>query len=443
MKAKQGIQLFAAFCILLFGSWAGYDYYQSKNKKQEESSFLDLDLKSLKSFQIFSKGNRLSVLKKNEDWFLTEPLEDLASFSEISRWLTAVSGQKLQKIKTEGIQWEDYGLTDQAAQVELEKSSGEKISFSVSQKSSFDGRRFVKKDNQLFITESNISVEVNDKSFEDFRSKKIMPSLQHASKIEVKGTESFTLNWKDYKWSLENKKPGRLPLDQERLNQFWTALTSLKADKILGSVNKKYNLHRAQRVFNVFYNEKKYQLKISSFQDEKAFASVTGRNFIFEISEDIFLSKKDLYDHSFPFNYKKELAAQIEIQSKEETLKLEKSGEKWMKEAPSKKKIFSKNKLELDSDKVEEFLNQIKQLKALDYKKAQEASPPLRSIQIKGLKEEEIFSLKELSVSKDRSWIKSSLWKDWIAVSTEEINPLFQKNFDRDVKKSESSKEES
>ena len=335
MKAKQGIQFFIAFCILLLGSWAGYDYYRSQNQKEKEEKqsvlFPDLELKELKAFKVFSKESKVKsffITKKGEEWFVIEPVKDLASFAEVSRWLDTISKQKVQKINTEtSINWEDYGLGSLSAKVELQKDSGEKLTFLVSHKNSFDGRSFLKKDNQLFITD-NISFEVNDKNFEDFRSKKILPLNPHVTQVEIQGgKESLTLIREQAQWSLKNKSSDVPDLDQEVLEEFWTNLSQLKAKAIIAPIkeSKKYGLHKAQRIFNVFYGEELYKLRVSPFKGEKAFVSVRGRDFIFEISksqaEEIFISKKELYKKPEKKESEETAPENKEIENKETTKK--------------------------------------------------------------------------------------------------------------------------
>ena len=61
--------------------------------------------------------------------------------------------------------------------------------------------------------------------------------------------------------------------------------------------------------FNYPEKDKSYKLKLSSVKENKAFVSVSHRDFIFEISkkdaEKLILSKNEIRDHAFPFNYKK------------------------------------------------------------------------------------------------------------------------------------------
>ena len=428
MKPRVFIRSFISLFVLAFGAWAFYEYYQSQNKKEREAEqalLLPLiELKQLKAFQINQGDKSLSALKKEKEWFLEEPIKDLMDWAELSRWFSALKQQKVQSVSVEDINWKDYYL-DSAPFVQLDLEGGEKITFSVSKKSSFDGRYFIKKTGRLFLGESSFFSEVNQKNLEDFRSKKILPDLNHANRIQFKGQSQFQLNWQDYKWSLEGADPKSLPLDTSRLDGFWTDMSALKALSIKGPANskniKKYKLNSPQLILNLTYGDKEYLLKLSPIKEEKAFVSISHRDYIFEISKEqadkLLLPKKEIYDHNFPFNYKTALTAQAERQEGQNSFKIKKEGENWTSEEGKA----------VDSDKLEDWLNQIKKLRGEKYKKAIDKKA-IRFIAIKDKEGRLIFELKELSQSQDSSWVQTNLWKERIAVLKEEIDNIFSQD---------------
>lgn len=317
MKTKTIIQIFFSFLVLVLGAWAVYEYKQSQTKQEQEikkSSFLsEIKLKDLKSFRIIKTNEQLSVVHEDNRWLVKKPVKDLASWTEISRWFDELQNQTVQKIQTKGtIQWENYYL-DKAPRVEMDLNLGQTVSFSVSKKSSFDGKYFIKKENELLLGEHYFYSEVNDKDFNSFRSTKILPALGHAEKIQIQGKQSFTLKWKDYKWSLDSKQ--KFPLDSTRLDTFWTDINSMTAQSVKEAVSpsslKKYSLHKAQLKMILHYpNEnKKYILKLSPFQKERAFVSISHRDFILEISKEsaqkLLLSKNEIREKP-PSKTKKE-----------------------------------------------------------------------------------------------------------------------------------------
>ena len=433
------IQAFVSLFVFAFGAWAFYEYYQAhKEKEKEEELALFLahtELDQLKAFQIETANKKFSAIKTEKEWLLEEPMKDLLDWTELSRWFDTLKKQKVQKISEENIDWKNYYL-DSAPSVQLDLEEGEKIIFSVSKKSSFDGRYFIKKGEELFIGDSSFFSEVNEKDFNSFRSKKILPNLNHASRIQFKGKSHFQLNWKDYKWFLEGSKPTELPLDSSRLDGFWTDIQALKALSIKAVINsknlKKYRLNKPQLTLTLVYADKEYVLKLSSVKEEKAFVVISHRDYIFEISKEqadkLLLPKKEIYDHNFPFNYKTALATQVERHAGKDSFSIKKEGENWksVEKANSENQKSEKGK-EVNSEKLEDLLDQVKELRGERYKKAIDKKP-LRFFTVKEAKGQLIFELKEISQFKDISWVQTNLWSEQIALLKSDLDKIFKQD---------------
>ena len=434
MKTKLLSQIFLSFFVLALGILAFYEYNKSQKEQEQEKKaafFIDqeLKLKEITAIQIQKDDKKLELVKEGPDWLLKQPLKDLADFAEISRWFDEIKNQKVQKIeKEENSSWKDYYL-DEAPKAELKFSSGKVISFSVSKKSTFDGKYFIKRGEELFIAERYFSSEVNEKDFDSFRSKKLMPSLGHAVKIQLWGKEKLKLHWSDYKWSLdkEDNKKKDFPLDFNRLDIFWTDLNSMKASDIKEAVSpeslRKYKLNKPQLeiIFNYSTDtDKKHSLKLSSFKENKAFVSVSHRDFIFEISrenaEKLILSKNEIRDHAFPFKYDKDSAAQIERKNDEKSFTIKKEKSAWQS--------LDKKEKSVDTKKVADLLDKIKDLKGEKYKPGP-AKHNKRYIEIKNSEGETIFELKEVSTSGSHSWVKTNLWTELTAVLKTKLDEIF------------------
>ena len=453
-QPKVFIQAFVSLFVLGFGAWAFYEYYQAQSEKEqqeEQALFLsDVDLSQIKELRIDQKNNNLFFAMRpgnKTDFALIKPVQDLINSTKLSQWFSAIKSQKVQKISSENIDWKNYYL-DSAPFVQLDLISGDRITFSVSKKSSFDGRYFIKKvkksmaelkepdeefvvkgEAELFIGDSSFFSEVNEKDFEDFRSKKILPDLAHVNRLQFKGRTQFQLNWQDYKWSLEGANSQQLPLDSSRLDGYWTDLNALKAESIKGPVNpknlKKYLLNKAQLILKLNYGDKEYTLKLSPIKEGKAFVSISHRDYIFEISKDqadkLLLLKKEIYDQNFPFHYKTNQSIQVERRAGKGRVKnsfiVKKEGENWK----------SKEGKDIDSEKLESLLDRVKELRGEGYKKAIEKEP-LRSFTVRDNKGQLIFELKELSQTKASSWVQTNLWPERIAVPISDINKIFSQD---------------
>ncbi len=429
---KNLSRIFFSFLALALAGWAFYEYKQSqKEREQQERAavFFDRELESLKAFRVTKAGGKiLEVKKEGEDWLVRQPIQDLADFAEISRWFNEIKNQKVQKIQTDkDISWKDYYL-EKAPLVRLEFSSGQSLSFSVSGKSSFDGKYFIKKGEDLLLGESYFYSEVNEVDFDSFRSGKLLQPLGHATKIQFQGPEAFALDWENYSWSLSEDQS--FPLDSSRLDGFWTDINSIKSSAFKERVRpeslKKYGLNKPQLKIQFSYPEKdkSVTLKLSPFQGEKAFVFVSHRRFILEISKEdakkLLLSKKDFRDHAFPFNYKADSVAQVERRSGKKSLAIKKEGQVW-------RALGEKDKA-VSVEKAEELLDQIKELRGEKYKKSAVLGKNPRFIKMTTAKGDLVFELKEASAGGALSWVKTNLWPEWTAVPKKSLDEIFSLN---------------
>lgn len=297
MKSKYFIQIFFSLLILSLGAWAFYEYKKSQTeeqiKKSSSSLFSNLELKQIQSLKIIKNKEEMQIIQKEGDWLMEKPVKDIASFSEVSRWFSEIKNQQLKKVNAkQPIDWKNYYL-DFAPRVEILPVSGEKISFSVSNKSSFDDKYFIKKESELFIGESYFFSEVNEVDFNAFRSKKILPPVGHAMKIQFQGKKNFTLHWRDHKWTFEKVGVKKFPLDSKKSDDFWKEINSMQALEIKSAVQadslRKYGLHKPLLRLSLTYLliKEPYTLKLSPIKKDKAFVSVSHRDFIFEISKEM------------------------------------------------------------------------------------------------------------------------------------------------------------
>ena len=425
--------------IALAGAlFAFYEYKkaeQEKAQKAADEKFLDKHIKDLKAFRIKKKGAVLSIAQEGKGWVLKQPVQDQASWAQISRWMDEITNQKVQEIKgIDEIKWEDWHLSDQAGLVEMDFADGSSLSFSVSEKSSFDGKYFIRKGDRLFVGERYFNNEVNEKNFEVFRSKSLLPAgAPHAEKIQFHGLKGqFTLLWDNYKWSLEGAQENSLPLDFDRLDGWWTDISSLKADsvkeKATNSVLRKYGLNRPKLkiIFhsNFGKDSEEYSLKLSPIKDEKAFVALSHRDFILELSKEdaklLPLSLDEVLDHSFPFKYEKSRASQIQISAGDQTAVFKKKEGVWAWADPSD------SKKSLDNQKIEDILSKISQLKGEKYAPFKKDLKPNRSLQIKDEKGEVLLLLEEMAKAGSHFRVKTNLWHELIFAPAKSIDEIFE-----------------
>ena len=443
---KKGLlrQLLFFLFVSGVGAFAYYEYLQSVKEKETETEktlFLSQELEELVSVKILKNKEQIEIVKKDQDWFLKKPIEDFASFSEVSRWFDEIKNQKVREIPVEGaIDWKNYHL-EKGFHVELGFQEGKTASFSISQKGSFDGHFFVKKEGKLFLVEKYFDQEINQKVWDSFRSKKVLPSLGHASQIILEGKKKLALNWSDYRWSLGGGL--KFPLEEGRLNNFWTSLNSTEAvavkEKVTPDRLKKYRLQNPQLQISLVYDkDTKVEIKMSSFKEEKAYVFSSHRDYILEISEEEgkkwLLSEKDIRDHGFPFRYKKEQAFYLDLKSEKKSYSLEKKGTVWTSLSSEKKTV--------DEKKMEALLNAIHNLKGEEYKKGSLKKLSGNSLVIKDDSGGLLFEMKTGPVSGSLLWVKTNLFEDSVAVSKQSFDHLLDKDLYVSEKPPEKSTEE-
>ena len=324
-KLIKKLPLFFVFFIVV--GYALYEYKKSlKDEGKEVLSLLTEKLENVEKIRLSNKSSSLLIVKEKGDWFLKEPFEDFVDFVELSRWFEALQNQKLKPVSEKpDIQWKDYYLTNPSS-VEIGFLSGASTIFSVSEKSSFDGKWFVRKGESLFLGSEDLKKEVNEKTLDSYRSKKLLHSFGHPTRIQFHKKEfkyPLKLSWEKSIWTyLKNKK---FPLNSTHLNIFWTDLSSLKGDKIIGKATqanlKKWNLEKPFVKISLEFKEggKDILIYFSSVKDGKVYSYTSERSHILEIPESrfekILLSEENIRDHSQPFHYKKEEAFQIQLKS--------------------------------------------------------------------------------------------------------------------------------
>ena len=80
----------------------------------------------------------------------------------------------------------------------------------------------------MFLGESAFEQEVNEKTLDAYRSKKLLHSFGHPStiKFQKKNQRPLNFTWKDSQWTYSEDKT--LPLDSSHLNTFWTEFEFIK-----------------------------------------------------------------------------------------------------------------------------------------------------------------------------------------------------------------------
>ena len=467
-KLIKKLPLFFVFFVVV--GYALYEYKKSlKEEGKEGISLLKGKLEDVKQMQLSNSFSSLLIVKERGDWFLKKPFKDFVDFSELSKWFDTLQNQKLKLVsEKQNIKWEDYHLTNSPS-VEIHFSSGDSTIFSVSKKPSFDGKWFVKKGESLFLGDTGLGKEVNEKSVDSYRSKKLLHSFGHPTRVQFhkKGLKRpLQFFWEKSTWTyLEHKT---FPLDSTHMNMFWTDLSSLKGDRIVGEATpfnlKKWSLKKPFVEITLGFKSKEDEatkeisIHFSSVKDGKVYAHASERNYILEISEsnfeDILLSEENIRDHGQPFRYKKEEAFQFQLKSEKISYTAQKKSDTSDTSKKEKKKkdptedskdqewhIKEPEGKKANSEEINALLNEIYNLKGGKYK--QGSIGKIKSfLEIKDKSGGLLFKMEMGdSYMKDKEkffWLKTNLSSDSVGISKESLDPIFDKNpFNEEKKESE------
>lgn len=465
-KLIKKLPLFFVFFAVV--GYALFEYRKSlKEEGKEGIALFKGTIEDATQIQLSNPSSSLLIAKKKGDWFLEKPLEDFVDFPELSSWFDTLQNHKLKLISEKpNIKWEDYHLKD-ASKVEIHFSSGDSIVFSVSKKPSFDGKWFVKKGESLFLGDTDLGKEVNEKTVDSYRSKKLLHSFGHPTKIQFQKKEwkrPLKFSWEKSTWTYLNQKT--FPLNSTNMNMFWTELSSLKGERIVGEATpsnlKKWGLQNPSVTIMLgFPSEEKKSttetaIRFSPVKDGKVYGYTSGRNYIIEISEtkfeEILLSEESIRDHEQPFRYKKEEAFQIQWKDKktsyivqrnltpsEEKSKQEKKKEDLSEDSQSWHIKEPKGK-KANSEEINALLNVIYNLKGKKYKQGS-IGKVKTSIEIRDQSNELLFKMEVGDSYRENeeefSWVQTSLSTDKVGIPKELLQPIYEKNPFKEEKKPE------
>lgn len=452
-KLIKKLPLFFVFFIVV-----GYAFYEYRKSLKEEGkdgvSLLTEKLEDVEKIRLSNEASSLLIVKEKGDWFLKEPFEDFVDFIELSRWFEVLQSQRLKLVSEKpDIQWKDYYL-ESPPSVEISLLSGATTLFSVSKNPSFDGKWFVRKGKSLFLGSADLKKEVNEKTLNSYRSKKLLHSFGHPKRIQFNKREfkhSLDFSWEKSTWTyLKNKK---LPLDSTHLNIFWTDLSSLKGDKIMGKATqanlKKWNLEKPFVKISLGFkkDEKDILIYFSSVKDDKVYSYTSERNYVLEISESqfekILLSEENIRDHGQPFRYKKEEAFQIQLKSENISYTAQAGPHPSDTSKKDKKKKDSEESKDMEwhikepegkkanSEELKALLNAIYNLEGKKYKQGSIGNIK-KSLEIKSRSGELLFTMKAGdSYTKNKEmffWLETNLSSDKVGISKSSLDFIFNKN---------------
>ena len=288
MKAQFLLKILISAFVLIIGAFALYELKKEEGEKKEEkeqSSFLyEFELKDLTQFQIKQKSQDINAKIKEGHFVLTSPVEDLANFQEISRWFKSLKSLKTERMEEKG-DLKKYQFTD-GTKVKLQFKD-QIVDFTLSLKSTFDGRYFLKQGEDVFIGESGFHEEITKIEAKSFVRRALVFPNSSISEIRFQGKENFSIVKKESAWDFKRKQAFKF--DEARALDLEMELNKMKAQEVISpktqSSLSKYGLNSPSSILTLKYPDKSIKIKMSEKKDG-VYLDISNRTYILKISKD-------------------------------------------------------------------------------------------------------------------------------------------------------------
>lgn len=267
-------------CLLLFGGYAVYDYFQDQKKEEknmELARLLTVNFEQVDSFEI-QKGSQKTRLKRTVDgWELVEPFQDLADNSVVEDFVKNVVPERVIEVakEGEGIDWSVYGLDKPLGTITFKTTAGTQNVFEISEKKNFEDNVFARRDQEAKVLVLN-SIWQNrvNKTALDFRDRRFLrhkiASVDNLKLQNAKG--SWELKRVDGQWTVVGKKDFKL--DQNKVREMLTAISEAKAAEIFDSKVKLPSL-KSLFTLELVMADKKWKAEVGQASDLLIYAKVS------------------------------------------------------------------------------------------------------------------------------------------------------------------------
>lgn len=261
-KGKQIAAL--AIGLIVLGSIATWDEWQTKQdeKSKETKGLIITDVRSedVTSISYLSRGDSstggdksnqgeslkkqesapisLAITRKDGRWIISDPVSTNADNQTVNDLLKNILEYKSESEVADGKdKWPNFGLEMPRRKIDLETSTGKKLSFFVGNNTPVGFNVYVATNaNEKVFSGSQYIATATHKSLFDFRDKKILSAISSPdikSLTIVSKQEKTKLEKIDYSWELT--APTKAKADAVAVNNLLDDLTALKAQEIFDS----------------------------------------------------------------------------------------------------------------------------------------------------------------------------------------------------------------
>ena len=443
-------------------SVAGFAFYQHKKSEKEKITeekealvFSELQPSEVQSISISQEEGSIYLIRKEQGWWMESPVKDLADTELVETWLDTLFTEKIKIIKEEGVDWTKYDLQDPIRFLEISLKSNEKFKLSISKYSAFDGSFYIRRGEQLLLGETSWA-GIARKEEKDFRSYKLINIDLHPISIRYTSKPFLAhLLWhnRSWKWKEQNKTD-TFPLSKPHLESYWSSLSNIYFGKEVypntEQLRKKYKLVSPDVQLQMeFEKNKKWSVRVSPEIDEKFYALISTRDYIFVLNKDqrekMLLTEKKIRDHSQPFLFKEDQVQLIEIKGYGVDIQAKKNQQKW-------ELISSKDKKEVNIKDLDKVLRGIRTLSADEYFDKKKSFKPVAHLILKNKEGNTLLKLESSNPFKSKKeddtrqnemvYIKSNLSQDLMALHFSYLKPIFSSLIKSEKKENKKNKVE-
>ena len=383
MSTFKTTWIFAVVVATITG-FAVYEFNKGKAKEDAAAnSFLEkVDIGAITAIRQNAQGVEFQLEKKEGEWRVIKPYEDLASDEMVDSFLRLIRDQKMEEVEKpegEALNLERFGLQN-PSQIVITQAAQPDITFHVGSVRTFDNGFYVRPNSEqnVFVGSSTWENILN-KDPEDFRDKSLrLPSKDLIKiKLTTKGEGqrlNYELHKKDGQWVVTYDE--KIRIDQNQVTKLISDLRNLSAESAVVSnpgpkSEASPNLQSPDMSFALTYADdsrveiKSKREKAGKNKTPEIFLSSTTVPVIYKISEGslnkINKSSEELRDKNYMFSAPLNEAATIEISksSGSSLEKFEKKNDQWTYAQNSNAKV--------DTAQLESFLSALGALKADDF----------------------------------------------------------------------------
>ncbi len=305
MKYFSKTLIFASFVFLVIG----YSVFEFNNEKKAydskvENSKIFPGIKSadVKEFKYIIEKNQKSffVKKNNKVWLLKSPLQDFADQEFIQQLLSQLLEDQVFLVSSGPLSPEkkvEYGLSQPLLTVSFKSHEGRVLDLVVGSLNTADNKVFVHKlnEDQVFVA-SSFWHNLADKQGYDFRRKNIYKYSGSVQKLSIfrSGAKETHLTYDSAEQQWKNDSDSSVFFTRKSMGQLVSTLESISIFRFLSEIQNKSLLNKYGLIHPLFELELKFEssnqiknwkLTVSSEDQEKHYAIISGRPHIFQLNK--------------------------------------------------------------------------------------------------------------------------------------------------------------